>query len=234
MTNKEKIDYLLLDIRELEKLISGMRESEVYPVSFFSQTFDLAQKLLNGLHELEADQVEQLRRQMEEHQRMIRSIPQERQEKRIEEKEQITTIASESKIETDNQQIVEISLVSNQQAEEEIKEESPVTNLPIETEASIEMLLADAVHEKTSVSLNEILEKKNLSDFRKAFSLNDRFRFRRELFGGDEEKMNRAIAELNELQTYEDSVTYLNQELQWNVEDEAVSDFIRLLEKRFL
>ena len=41
MANKEKIDYLLLDIRELETLVAGMRDAEVYPVSFFGQTFDL-------------------------------------------------------------------------------------------------------------------------------------------------------------------------------------------------
>ena len=85
-----------------------------------------------------------------------------------------------------------------------------------------------------SISLNDILEKKNLSDFRKAFSLNDRFRFRRELFGGNEEKMNKAISDLNDLSSYEESVTYLNKVLNWNIEDASVADFIKLLEKRFL
>ena len=58
--------------------------------------------------------------------------------------------------------------------------------------------------------------------------------FRRELFGGDEERMNKAINELNELHSYEDSISYLNNELKWNIEDNAVTDFIKLLEKRFL
>ena len=53
MANKEKIDYLLLDIKELETLIAGMRDAEVYPVSFFSQTFNLTHKILNDLHSLE-------------------------------------------------------------------------------------------------------------------------------------------------------------------------------------
>ena len=82
-----------------------------------------------------------------------------------------------------------------------------------------------------SISLNDILEKKNLSDFRKAFCFNDRFRFRRELFGGNEEKMNKAIADLNDLSSYEESVTYLNKVLNWNIEDASVADFIKLLEK---
>ena len=46
--------------------------------------------------------------------------------------------------------------------------------------------------------------------------------------------MNKAIDELNELHSYEDSISYLNDELKWNIEDEAVADFIKLLEKRFL
>ena len=83
-------------------------------------------------------------------------------------------------------------------------------------------------------ALTKLMEKKNFSDFRKAFSLNDRFRFRRELFGGDEARMNKVINDLNDLHSYEDSVTYLNNELKWNIEDEAVADFIKLLEKRFL
>lgn len=98
-----------------------------------------------------------------------------------------------------------------------------------EIEIPHKTILAD----KSSISLNDILEKKNLSDFRKAFSLNDRFRFRRELFGGNEEKMNKAIADLNDLSSYEESVTYLNKVLNWNIEDASVADFIKLLEKRF-
>jgi hypothetical protein len=78
-----------------------------------------------------------------------------------------------------------------------------------------------------------VIQKKFLADFRKAFSLNDRFRFRRELFGGDEGRMNEAISDLNELQSFEESITYLDKKLKWNVEDEAVADFIKLLEKRF-
>ena len=72
--------------------------------------------------------------------------------------------------------------------------------------------------ERPGLFLNDLLEKKNFSDFRKAFSLNDRFRFRRELFGGDEARMNKVINDLNDLHSYEDSVTYLNNELKWNIE----------------
>ena len=82
-------------------------------------------------------------------------------------------------------------------------------------------------------SLNDLLERKNLSDFRKAFSLNDRFRFRRELFAGSEERMNQVIADLNEIKSYEASVAYIQKALNGNEEEAAVADFLQLIEKRF-
>ncbi|MGM9798056.1 MAG: hypothetical protein ACI3ZY_10910 [Parabacteroides sp.] len=82
-------------------------------------------------------------------------------------------------------------------------------------------------------SLNDLLERKNLSDFRKAFSLNDRFRFRRELFGGSEELMNQVIADLNEIKSYDASMAYIQKVLNGNGEESAVADFLQLIEKRF-
>lgn len=116
-----------------------------------------------------------------------------------------------------------------EQPQQTIIEVNPPIEQPQQT-ATPTPLIGD----RPGISLHEILEKKNLSDFRKAFSLNDRFRFRRDLFGGDESRMNQAISELNDIQTYEDSITYLHQVLKWNIEDEAIADFIQLLEKRFL
>ncbi|MDO4756514.1 MAG: hypothetical protein Q4A54_09230 [Parabacteroides sp.] len=201
MANKEKIDYLLLDIQKLETMIAKTRDAEIYPPTFFSQSFELTHKILKELHALEAFQIEQLRKQMEAHQALIDSLPK---------------ISEETAIPTESEEEEKISITENIPVAEEEKRETPITN------------------ERSGLFLNDILEKNNLSDFRKAFSLNDRFRFRRELFGGDEERMNKAIQDLNNLHSFEDSICYLNEELKWNVEDEAVADFIKLLEKRFL
>jgi len=256
MANKEKIDYLLLDIRELETLVAGMRDAEVYPVSFFGQTFDLTHKILKDLHALETAQIEMLRKQMEEHQALIQSIPpsvatpvqtvQEASitapapipaepEPVIQEQEIRQELPAEQGLPAGPEPVIQ---------EQEIRQELPAEQglpagpepIPVEepetpaVEESGKVIPA----ERPGLFLNDLLEKKNFSDFRKAFSLNDRFRFRRELFGGDEARMNKVINDLNDLHSYEDSVTYLNNELKWNIEDEAVADFIKLLEKRFL
>lgn len=211
MANKEKIDYLLLDIQKLETMIAKTRDAEIYPASFFYQSFELTHKILKELHALEALQVEQLCKQMEAHQALIDSIPDITVTEPI-----LTNVVSEEKI---SEPIVEQKIVSS------------IETIPTE---QIEKTDKPFSNERSGLFLNDLLEKNNLSDFRKAFSLNDRFRFRRELFGGDEERMNKAIHELNNLHSYEDSMAYLNNELKWNIEDEAVADFIKLLEKRFL
>jgi hypothetical protein len=186
MGNKEKIDRLLTGAKELEQLIAGMQDADVYPVSFFDRTFGLTHKILTDLHELEENQIEALRKQMEEHRALINSIPR------------------------------------------------PTAKLhPAEPE-TIESVPPSGSAEKYTVSLHEAPEKQNLPDLKKAFSLNDSFYFRRELFYGDAAKMNKVISDLNEICTYEESIAYLNEKLNWNMEDTIVSEFMKLLEKRFL
>lgn len=236
MANKEKIDYLLLDISELEMLVAGMRDAEIYPVSFFGQTFGLAHKILSELQAIEANQVELLRKQMEEHQALIQFIPHSVPDQPV----SIESIPVQSPVQSEvlsvEKEIVPPPVVVQEVVREvSIEQPEPIVIVPEPApKVQEEMPYKAVVTEKAGLFLSDLLEKKNLSDFRKAFSLNDRFRFRRELFGGNEERMNKAITDLNDIHTYEDSVTYLNNELKWNIEDEAVADFLKLLEKRFL
>jgi len=233
MAHKEKIDYLLLDIRELEKKVAGMRDAEIYPVSFFSQSFELAHKILTDLHKLEAAQLEDLSRQMEEHRSRLSTMPLQKATGQPE--AEIPEVVSEK-----TNPLNELKEIADKETALIIDETDPIETTIVYQKANIEPVEEviqsteqKSVVIKASVSLNEILEKKNLSDFRKAFSLNDRFRFRRELFGGDEDRMNKAISELNEIHSYEESISFLHNELRWNIEDEAVADFLKLIEKRF-
>ena len=118
------------------------------------------------------------------------------------------------------------------------KEEAPVVTVeeqpqPVAPNAREVIPTETPTIKPQASSLNDLLERKNLSDFRKAFSLNDRFRFRRELFGGSEELMNQVIADLNEIKSYEASVAYIQQVIPGNGEESAMADFLQLIEKRF-
>lgn len=211
MGNKDKIAALLADVDELERLIAERKEADAYPASFFERTFHLAHKIVIELHALEELQVEALRKQMEEHRRLIESMP------------LGDTPVPEAALPREEAPAKMAEPVPLPRVEEERKAEEKEDTPPAPV----------TIAEKPGRSLNDILEKKNLADFRKAFSLNDRFRFRRELFKGDEEAMNEAIEALNRIPSYEESVAYLSDVLKWDLEDAPVADFIKLLEKRF-
>ncbi|MGM9758707.1 MAG: hypothetical protein ACI30I_01155 [Parabacteroides sp.] len=216
MTTTAITDQILADIRHLEQRVSEQQGADSFPASFFSQTFSLSHRIITELHQLEALQIEQLRLQMEEHQRLIDSLPH-------------TAPASQPSVPV--QATEPVVTIPAEPAPEPVQPEQPVQPQP---ETPVSEPVAVTREMPSGISLNEVIERKNLSDFRKAFSLNDRFRFRRELFGGNEERMNQAIADLNGMHTFEESLSYLQNQLHWNPDEEAVADFIQLLEKRFL
>ncbi|MCD7976473.1 MAG: hypothetical protein LUG51_04715 [Tannerellaceae bacterium] len=253
MANQDKIKELLQDIRTLNRLVENIQEAEIYPVSFFSQTFDLAHLILTRLHTLETEQVDALRKQMEAHQAFLQSIPVSKPipqpvlpEETVPVAQDSSTVSEpetvrapeeiEAEVELPLEQTEQIPFTFSVQEPQEPAEENPFVSPEVEeTVREIKQISPDKpAIDKSNISLNEILAKKRLADFRKAFSLNDRFYFRKELFAGNEEKMNQTIGVLNDIQSYEESITYLKEELQWDMENPCVADFIRLLEKRFL
>lgn len=246
MAENNKIEDLLMDIRALERLVAGMRNEEMYPVSFFGETFRLTHKIFKELYALETDRIELLRKQMEEHQAMVRAFPDTGWEELYREaeapdkspKENVPVAVEEPVVSSAAEPAtVQDKIPVAVPVSEPVSEPEPqpvVQPVPAEISGPEDISAKSPLVEKQSLFLNDLLEKRYLSDFRKAFSLNDRFRFRRELFGGDEEKMNRAIADLNEIGSYEAALSYLHTELKWNEEEEAVADFVKLLEKRYL
>lgn len=233
MTTTEMIDTLLADIRALENSVSAMKQQEQFPASFFSQTFDLSHHIITSLHQLEAMQIELLQKQMEEHQRLINSLPQPNQgNEPTVPTEQPTSVPSVSPT-------LPVQTAEPTPAEDSHPDVEPIVAEPIScqqpvSEPAASTSLKESKESSAGISLNEVIERKNLADFRKAFSLNDRFRFRRELFGGNEEQMNQVISDLNGLHSLNESLAYLQNHLQWNPDEAAVADFIHLLEKRFL
>lgn len=79
----------------------------------------------------------------------------------------------------------------------------------------------------------DIIEKRILSDLKKAISLNDKFRFQRDLFNGNANEMNEVLDFLNRTTTFTEAWNYLESKYHWNMENDSVSTFKQLLEKRF-
>ena len=110
-------------------------------------------------------------------------------------------------------------------AEEEGKKEEPV----IVEEPVVETVVKE--EEPKSVVLGESL--KLSAGLRHAISLNDSFRFSRELFGGNTDLMNRVIEQISVMSSYKTAVAFLSSKVELNEEKEAVNDFLELLKKYF-
>lgn len=132
------------------------------------------------------------------------------------------------------------SVVVKEDEEEEIivAEEKPVVALTEEGKkeepAIVEESVAETVvkeEEPKSAVLGESL--KLSAGLRHAISLNDSFRFSRELFGGNTDLMNRVIEQISVMSSYKTAVAFLSSKVELNEEKEAVNDFLELLKKYF-
>mgnify|MGYP000199593199 FL=1 len=108
--------------------------------------------------------------------------------------------------------------------EEGKKEEPAIVEEPV-----VETVVKE--EEPKSVVLGESL--KLSAGLRHAISLNDSFRFSRELFGGDTDLMNRVIEQISVMSSYKTAVAFLSSKVELNEEKEAVNDFLELLKKFF-
>ena len=108
--------------------------------------------------------------------------------------------------------------------EEGKKEESAIVEEPV-----VETVVKE--EEPKSAVLGESL--KLSAGLRHAISLNDSFRFSRELFGGDTDLMNRVIEQISVMSSYKTAVAFLSSKVELNEEKEAVNDFLELLKKFF-
>ena len=114
-----------------------------------------------------------------------------------------------------------------------VAEEKPVV-IAEEEPAMVEEPVVETVvkeEESKSAVLGESL--KLSAGLRHSISLNDSFRFSRELFGGYTDLMNRVIEQISVMSSYKTAVAFLSSKVELNEEKEAVNDFLELLKKYF-
>lgn len=114
-------------------------------------------------------------------------------------------------------------------------EEEPVAEEPTEEETPREEPARRPLFvEQEDKTLGNAFLNRPVEDLKKAISLADRFRFIRELFGGNGELMTATIDELNVLNSFDEVQTYLTTRFpQWDGENAAVVDFINIVSRKF-
>ncbi|MCE8567468.1 hypothetical protein K0F19_12550 [Bacteroides fragilis] len=75
---------------------------------------------------------------------------------------------------------------------------------------------------------------KTAGDLRRSISLNDSFRFSRELFGGSMEQMNHVLQQIGEMHSLDAALVFLSSKIKVEEENEAKVDLVELLKKYFI
>lgn len=92
----------------------------------------------------------------------------------------------------------------------------------------------DAQPETAKITLEEAMQRRIAKELRRAISLNDRFRFRRELFRNNDVLMNETLALLDAMKSYDEAEDYIFNDLKWDRENPEVKDFMSIVENHFL
>ena len=141
-----------------------------------------------------------------------------------EEKPVVIAAAAETAAEAAAEEEAAAAAAEEEEEEEGKKEEPAIVEEPV-----VETVVKE--EEPKSAVLGESL--KLSAGLRHAISLNDSFRFSRELFGGDTDLMNRVIEQISVMSSYKTAVAFLSSKVELNEEKEAVNDFLELLKKYF-
>ena len=73
-----------------------------------------------------------------------------------------------------------------------------------------------------------------VTDLKQAISIGDRFLYQRELFGKNGELMQRTIADLNGLNTFDEAMEYIDRHFNWDKEQPSYELFVNALHRRFV
>lgn len=106
--------------------------------------------------------------------------------------------------------------------------EEPVVEEPEVIETAVEEPKVEAA-ESAETKKGSVSERRFLKPLK--ISIGDRFLYIK-LFDNDAKKMNKAVSDINKLNTYEEALDYLSQ-YQWDEENEGVSEFYKLLKAHF-
>ncbi len=146
----------------------------------------------------------------------------------------------EPEIEPDIEAEPEIEVEPEPELEEEIEAEpeeelEPEIVPEIEAEPEPEIIKnVDETAPEAIITLDEAFIRNKAKDLKSAFSLNDTFRFRRELFGNSAADMNDAIDLVNAMNSYEEAEDYFINDLGWDAESDEVGEFMEIIRNHFI
>ena len=117
-----------------------------------------------------------------------------------------------------------------------VDEPEPVeapTLAPEEVEPEAESEEFEPDPDDQPLTLDEALHRDMTKDLRQAFSLNDRYRYRRELFGNSDSVMNETLNLIEAMHSFDEAEDYFYNDLQWEHDSPEVADFMVIIKNHF-
>ncbi len=87
--------------------------------------------------------------------------------------------------------------------------------------------------EMSSITLDEKLARDRASDISKAFTLNDKFRFCRDLFRNSDLEFKETLEVIGGMSGMDEAEDYFYNDLCWDPENEEVKEFMSIVAKHF-
>lgn len=98
---------------------------------------------------------------------------------------------------------------------------------------SININEGDSDDVRIPITLDVKIAQQNSKDLKKAFTLNDRFRFKRELFGNSDNDFVDAINLVSAMQSLTEAEEYFYEDLGWDRESDEVQEFMTIIINHF-
>lgn len=124
----------------------------------------------------------------------------------------------------------ELSIEYDEEDENEIDEALPEISFADEAEVSADNFMINDEEERQFAYYKDIEERK---DIRLFFTINDKFRFKRELFGNNNVEFTESLNLVQTMNTYEEAEDYFYNDLQWDSESEDVKEFMTIIGRFF-
>jgi hypothetical protein len=90
----------------------------------------------------------------------------------------------------------------------------------------------DLANQNQKQDLSTKLQSKPINDINKAIGINDRFLFIRELFEGNKSHYHETVEILNNIDTFENALAFIQDEFDWDMEAPAAQKFVDLIRRK--
>jgi len=257
MSKEVYIALIQKDIKELDVIAQGLYETDFPSPTVIKLASSKAMDIVNNLQRLSAVKQEESKAEKENQEKLAaeaKAKAEKEEQERLAaeakakaEREEQERLAAEAKAKAEREEQERLAAEAKAKAEREEQE-----RLAAEAKAKAAAIIND--HNKHSIieekignveskveqlskekgdSMADKIASSKISSIKSAISIADRFRFQRELFGGNADLMNSTLDRLDACSTIEEAEDIINDFTEWNPEDENVNDFLKLLGRRF-